>query len=195
MPVAQLLDESKIQTNVHVVRATDQLIARLMLAQDINGNAFFVQGRRSRTQHENIQLSNCPMFLFRIIDVAPGEVSRQNGVVNRVSMIVECLVTPIFAVPGRSDADAQAVGQGIQDAMWRTIELYRDNNSVAPNLNGWQRTAPIFWDFTTDTNFKAKLAKGVTLWDPETTLHDPLLASPIQFKIEVYPQRPLTTLP
>jgi hypothetical protein len=190
-----LLTEKIIATNVHVLRAVDELIARMLTAQDTSGKAFLLSGVLSSTTKENIAIGNTPLLLVRIVDPAPGQITTQNMTISRVSQIVELVATVIFGVPGRTDDNAQRVGAGIEDSIWRTIEPFRDANSVAPNLNGWKREPPIFWDFSTDTNFKAKLLRGVTLWEEKSSLAEQLLAVSLQFKINVYPQRPLPPLP
>jgi hypothetical protein len=84
------------------------------------------------------------------------------------------------------DSDIQRHGNRLADAVWKILQP-----TDPTNPRGFDLPIPRWWDFVSDTNFKAKLRRTVTkLSEQPKEISGSYYTIPLQYKVEVYPNQP-----
>lgn len=182
-----LLTEDRINTNVNLRVATDEIIAQAKTAQDIDGNIFIRNIIYPGAARYTIPASETPLghlLITRVDPVYGGRV--KNGLVVSTETF-EIVLRIIFGVP--PGANFQMIGEGVRVAVMRVLQP-----KLADNPTGFVRNDGQLWQFSQDQMFKTKLSSRVDFADrKQVELAEPLFAVPIMFKIDVTKPGPYYT--
>jgi hypothetical protein len=168
------IEEIKLRKSA-IIAMTDDIIARMMVAKDLDGNDLLRYAGRMTFADADFN-HPVPFALVRIIDPTSDKVTQNYSVVNE---IVELAIVLVFSANGTSDV--QEYGFALRDTV---TDYLMDKTAGRPN--GWDRPVPRWWGFKTDLNFKARLARSVTLLDgSQKRTSGSKFIIPVQFKVDV----------
>lgn len=160
-----------------VIACGDEIIARLPAAKDRAGRQI-LQYAGLMTFTEADFNHPTPFALLRIID---GRSDKMTQNYNVASEKAEVIVVLIFSAKG--SGDIQRAGFRLRDAV---TDYLMDKSAGRPN--GWDRGNNRYWGFDDDTNFRARISRGVERLDGSVSQQSGSRFSiPIQFKVTVNP--------
>lgn len=178
------ITDFNIKIDRHIIRATDDIKNILLGITDETGSrTILCSAEREQNIRASIIRDDSP---YALIHVGPVKIVKMTSAGVIIQLSAEILVHVVFTI--EDGADYQAWGDGLRHLVLNALQPKTDDN---PTGHVWK--LPNGWRFSTDTDFSMQIDRGVRRMDDKKIgLAFGLYTIPVQFKLDIFPNTPLT---